>query len=400
MKQKTIYIYHNHICQIGGVETFLYNFCLNLRNYYDITIFYSSADSTQLSRLGRLVKLELYDITKTYECDIFIRNSVWGVVPNNFISKDNRYLELRHANYKFLLDKGKLYDQYKPLDKTNEVIGCGEFVSQMSQLVLNDNPTTILNILAPKQKTNKILKLISCTRIDSEKGWNRMLILADKLRKANIKFDWKIFTNSKVKSDYEEIHFYKQRFDIWDYLAEADYTVLLSDSEGLPYTVQESLQYQVPCIVTDVGGCTELIKDGVNGYVVPLNMDFDVNKILKIPKLKEYDNHSKEKWLEYLGNSFYIDKEEEEEMKYLVRATNKYELTNTSDSERATANGKERYIPKAGEEWIVDMYRRNTLVSQGFVKEVKEIVETAKKEVETEKAVKKITKTTKKSTKK
>ena len=169
MKQKTIYIYHNHICQIGGVETFLYNFCLNLRNYYDITIFYTSADSKQISRLGKLVKLELYDVNKTYECDIFLRNSVWGIVPDNFISKDNRYLEMRHANYKFLLDKGKLYAQYHKSEKTNEVIGCGEFVSQMSRLTLQDNPTTIINILAPKVKTNRILKLISCTRIDSEK---------------------------------------------------------------------------------------------------------------------------------------------------------------------------------------------------------------------------------------
>ena len=172
--------------------------------------------------------------------------------------------------------------------------------------------------------------------------------------------------------------------------------MLLSDSEGCPYTVQESLQYKTPCIVTDVGGCTELVKDGVNGYVVPLNMEFDVTKLLNIPKLKEYDNHSKEKWLEYLGNGFYIDKEEEEEMNYIVRATKKYELTNTSDSERATAKGVQRYIPKAGEEWVVDMYRRNTLVAQGFVEEVKEIAETAKKETKTEKAVKKTTKTTKK----
>lgn len=79
---------------------------------------------------------------------------------------------------------------------------------------------------------------------------------------------------------------------------------------GLPYTVQESLQYGTPCIVTDVGGCTELIKDGINGYVVPLDMKFDVTKILNIPKIDEYDNKAKEKWLEYLGDAIYIKKEE------------------------------------------------------------------------------------------
>ena len=46
----------------------------------------------------------------------------------------------------------------------------------------------------------------------------------------------------------------------------------------------EALQCQVPCIVTAVDGCMELIQDGVNGYVVPLDMNFDIHKILKITK--------------------------------------------------------------------------------------------------------------------
>lgn len=169
VKQKTIIVYHNHICQIGGVETFLYNFCLNLRNYYDIIILYSAGDPLQLARLRSLVKLEIYNPNETYECDIFIRNSVWGTVPNNVISKDNRYLELRHANYKFLLDIGQLYAQYHKFDKTNEVIGCGEYVSKMSNLVLHDNPITIRNILAPKKEIHKPLRLITFARLDSQK---------------------------------------------------------------------------------------------------------------------------------------------------------------------------------------------------------------------------------------
>ena len=174
---------------------------------------------------------------------------------------------------------------------------------------MKDEPTTIINILAPKQETKHILKFISCTRLDSDKGWDRMLQMADMLRNAGIKFEWNIFTNDTKECNYEEIHFYKARFDIFDYLADADYTVLLSDCEGLPYTVQESLQYDTPCIVTDVEGCTELIKDGINGYVVPLDMKFDIKRILKIPKISNYENGAKEKWLEYLGNAEYEEKE-------------------------------------------------------------------------------------------
>lgn len=306
-----------------------YNWCWWLRNFYDITILYCTGDLQRLKRMERLCKLEKYEEGKTYECDIFIRNSVWGKIPKGIKAK--RMIEMRHANYKFLLDKGLLYQQYTPMG-IKEIVGCGDFVSKMSDEVLHDNPTTIKNILMPLRKTNKVLHLISCMRLDPQKGWERMLILAQKLRNANIKFEWNIFTNShdyKARNTFEEIHFWKQRENIWDYLKDADYTVLLSDSEGLPYTVQESLQYQVPCIVTDVGGCTELIKDGVNGYVVPLDMNFDVNKLLNIPKCKEYDNNALEDWLKFLNyDGKKIDKnkliqgfeEEEKEMKMKVEA--------------------------------------------------------------------------------
>jgi glycosyltransferase involved in cell wall biosynthesis len=321
---KKIIFYQSWFNTIGGVETMAYNWCFWLRNFFDIKVLYSGGDPKRLRKMSMLVDIEKYDKNKEYECDILIRNSVWGEVPTSI--KADRKIEMRHANYKFLNDKGILMLQYKDMG-IKEIVGCGEFVSQMSNLVLHDNPTTIKNILYPKRDTKKIIRLISCTRLDNFKGWDRMQQMMSMMKKANIKFEWNIFTDSKKPCNYEEVHFYKQRYDIWDYLVDADYTVLLSDSEGLPYTVQESLQYQVPCIVTDIGGCTELIKDGVNGYVVPLDMNFDINKILDIPKCEEYDNHALEDWLDYLGYTGEINKEkiietmkEEEKMKVKVEA--------------------------------------------------------------------------------
>ena len=234
---KKIIFYQSYVCQYGGVETMMYNWCWWLRNFFDITVLYCSGDYTRIKKMSKLVKMEVYDETKQYNCDIFIRNSVWGTIPKNI--KANRMIEMRHANYKYLLDKGLLHQQYHDMG-IKEIVGCGEFVSKMSTEALGDHPTTIKNILLPRKETKKVLHLISCTRLDPAKGWNRMLKLAQMLKDAKIKFDWIIFTNAlNYKSPYEEIHFYKATYDIWDYLADADYTVLLSDSEGLPYTIQE-----------------------------------------------------------------------------------------------------------------------------------------------------------------
>ena len=351
--QKTIGIYQSYICQIGGVETFLYNFCYNLRDYYDITVIYGAGDPLQINRLAEIVKLENYNSAPSFEFDIVIRNSVWGDLPNKLTSKDGVYIEMRHANYWFLLEKHKLFQQYHEWNKTNQIVACGDFVGAMSTKALGDHPTVIKNILLPKKKVSKVLHLISCTRIDPEKGWDRMLKLCEMLRAASIKFDWKIFTNNPKKTEFAEIHFYPQTFDIFDYVADADYCVLLSDSEGLPYTVQEALQYDTPCIVTDVGGCTELVKDGVNGYVVPLDMDFDVTKLLAIPQISNYDNGALEAWKKYLGNPEY--KEHKERcIGYRVQATEEF-------SRRRIADAELKRIPKPGEEWVTSVERAQKL---------------------------------------
>ena len=360
MKQQSIIIYHTHAHQIGGVETFLYNFCINLKDYYDITVLLNSGDYKQLARLARIVKIEKFNPKVEYKCNIFLRNSVWGVVPDNI--KADRYVEMRHTDYMFLKNRGILEDQYHVMPEIKEIIACGKYVAKKSTEALGDKPTTILNILAPKVKTNKILRLISCTRLDEDKGWDLMLKLMEMLKKANIKFEWNIFTNNKLgaKCDYEEVHFYEQRFDIWDYLADADYTVLLSKYEGTPYTVQESLQYDVPCIVTDIPGCTELIKDGKNGYVVPLDMNFDVRRLLKIPKIQNYDNHAKEKWIKYLGNPVY--KKKKEYNNALI------EVTQEDGFRDIKLNRHVDYE----EEYHVDIERAYDLVCKKFVK-IKEL---------------------------
>lgn len=378
---KKIIFYQSWFNTIGGVETMAYNWCWWMRNYFDITVLYSGGDAKRLRMMAKIVNIEQFDKNKEYECDILLRNSVWGEVPTNVKAK--RKIEMRHANYKFLDDNGELKKQYKDMG-IKEIVGCGEFVSKMSNLVLHDNPKTIKNILYPRRETHKIIRLISCTRLDAYKGWNRMQKMMEMMRRAGIKFEWKIFTNSKQRCDYEEVHFYNQRADIWDYLVDADYTVLLSDSEGLPYTVQESLQYQVPCIVTDIGGCTELVQDGVNGYVVPLDMNFDIRKILDIPKCKEYDNHALEDWLEYLGYEGEINKEEiieniEEEKEMKVRVEALIDFTDVEENEK-----KYRVLPDGAKEsqheWICTLERAEYLEAHNAVRILEEIKEEKKEE--------------------
>jgi len=58
------------------------------------------------------------------------------------------------------------------------------------------------------------------------------------------------------------------RQKIRDALSEAHVFVLTSLSEGLPNSALEAMSMGLPSILTDVGGCSEIVTDGYNGYLV------------------------------------------------------------------------------------------------------------------------------------
>lgn len=60
------------------------------------------------------------------------------------------------------------------------------------------------------------------------------------------------------------------RTDAPQVAAACDGLVLPSESEGLPRVVIEAMAYRRPVVVTEAGGMPELVRDGVDGLVVPV----------------------------------------------------------------------------------------------------------------------------------
>lgn len=54
-------------------------------------------------------------------------------------------------------------------------------------------------------------------------------------------------------------------------IAMADIISLTSRWEGLPYVLLEAMAWSRPVVTTAVNGCPEVVKDGINGYLVPVN---------------------------------------------------------------------------------------------------------------------------------
>ncbi|OXT09511.1 glycosyltransferase family 1 protein [Thermoanaerobacterium thermosaccharolyticum] len=81
--------------------------------------------------------------------------------------------------------------------------------------------------------------------------------------------------NYVLKNDLEKyIEFLGYRNNIPDLLNICDIFVLTSLHEGLPRCIMEAMAAGKPVVATDVRGNRDLVKDGTNGYLVPLD---DVN---------------------------------------------------------------------------------------------------------------------------
>ncbi len=73
------------------------------------------------------------------------------------------------------------------------------------------------------------------------------------------------------------------RDDIADLIAVSDIFVLPSYREGLPVTLMEATSMSKPIVTTDTVGCKDVVKDGYNGFLVPIKDSKTLsNKIEKL----------------------------------------------------------------------------------------------------------------------
>ena len=209
----------------------------------------------------------------------------------------------------------------------------------------------------------------------------------------------------------------KPRLDIRDYIADADYLVNLSDTEGYSYGVLESLCMQTPVIVTPVPCYKEMrVENGVNGYIVDFKLENVPIKDIyeKIPKFEYTPNEDRYGELIIKEKSNY---KEEIKMKYKVRALDTFTIPDLERSIKKANGEYAYYFPKVGEEWIVTKERLDVLMGDnqynvcyvenlGAVEEEPKVVKhetpnakTVKVEIPKEE-IKKPKKETKKTTKK
>ena len=76
--------------------------------------------------------------------------------------------------------------------------------------------------------------------------------------------------------------------NIHERISDAEMFVLSSNYEGLSNALLEAMMMGLPCISTDCAGSNEVIKNGINGLLVPIKNSFSLSSAIeKLIKDKE-----------------------------------------------------------------------------------------------------------------
>jgi len=261
-----------------------------MKKYYDITFLYVNGDADRLAELSKHVAVVKFT-GQTINTDVCIYATAnWDVHPDKYIIATEKHIQTAHADYKEAL---KLGFKYLKAPKVTEHVSVSKIVAKSLKEMYGYDSTVIYNLLDVDVKPQKVLKLITASRISEEKGFDLLVKMAKRLKKHGRPFLWFVYGESNTYAltireqlkDIPDVLFMGSRLDLTDMLAECDYLAQLSRSEGFCYSINEALQVGTPVIATNFPSIHEQI-DEKSGYI--LNMDLsnlDIDALYdKIPK--------------------------------------------------------------------------------------------------------------------
>jgi len=116
---------------------------------------------------------------------------------------------------------------------------------------------------------------------------DRFLRIVEELTSRNVKCDFIMYGEGELFSEVQKqiiereirVNLFPFEPDIYQIFSNVDILLMTSDNEGTPLTVMESSFAGVPCVGTDVGSMKEIVKDGVNGFLVVPEVDLLADKI-------------------------------------------------------------------------------------------------------------------------
>lgn len=141
-------------------------------------------------------------------------------------------------------------------------------------------------------KTDKVNRIVSIGRLHPQKNQKLLFDSFKKFHQLHSDYILTLYGSGSLRADLESyindikmaeyIELAGERQDVVNLILDAKAFVLTSKYEGMPNALIEAMCVGLPCVSTKVSGATDLIKNGINGYLVNDNPDEISSKISTI----------------------------------------------------------------------------------------------------------------------
>ncbi len=177
-----------------------------------------------------------------------IRN--WSINKSNLIITPSQHLKnfidkIGFDKNIFVINNGVNIEQHNKVVLENNIIQ----LLVISRLVSQKNIDLIIKAVKVMENENIILNIVG----DGSEINNLKLLVKKYELDKKINFIGKI-ENTKLN----------------EYLKDADIFIQASNYEGLPHSILEAMNFEIPILSTDVGGCSVLLNKGERGYIIPM----------------------------------------------------------------------------------------------------------------------------------
>lgn len=286
----------------NGYISWLINIGKSFSDKHNICVVYDKIIPVTLARFNEYFDCFEYSNQFLFSCSNLICTYSTYFYPHNIVYSGESLMFIHglmsdYPNACHFSDD--IYDRYVAVSKIASLKAKGYFPTDNIEAILNP-------YVLEKEAVRPHLKLVSAQRSAAGKGLDKIDKFAKILDALEIPYTWNCFTDKYQGTNRGGLIYRQPVTNVVDYVQDADYVVLLSNSESFAYTLIEGLVSRVKVITTPLEICSELkIVDGENGFIVPFEYFNDGNEDKLAAKIMEiYKNKDRNFEYEY-GPAFY-----------------------------------------------------------------------------------------------
>ena len=324
------------LCELGGAQTVVANIANDICARHDVLVASGEGDGKMWQILDDRVKRvhckhlirkpslfsdlrTIYDFRKLYKQFkpdiIHLHSSKAGILgrlafpAKKIVYTVHGFDTVRFANRRFLFLE-------KMMQRFCNAIVAVSYYDERNLLAegVCKNVTTVYNgtqVLPCKEPValdipKKYKKTVLCVaRISPQKNCDLFLKVASLL--PEYAFVW-IGNQDDIDEHPDNVFFMGNLPNAAMYVSKSDIFMLPSNYEGLPIVIIEAMSLGKPVVASNVGGVSELVQNGVNGYALENKAEFfaeKISQILENPQM--YESMSKAS-KEIYDKNFTVDK--------------------------------------------------------------------------------------------